>query len=51
MDGLTQGNVLEAGAYGKLTFPELLGINPWPLIVPLSLVLLGFLRWLDRKGM
>lgn len=45
-----QDNLLKAGSYGKLTLPGLLGVNPWALIVPLVVVLGGFLIWLDRRG-
>jgi hypothetical protein len=43
--------LLRVGVYGKLTLPGLLGVNHWVVIVPLVLVLGGFLIWIDRKGM
>lgn len=43
-------NLLQGGVYGKLTFPALLGVNHWVVILPV-VVLGGFLLWLDRKGM
>jgi hypothetical protein len=45
-----QGNLLQVGSYGKITLPGLLGMNHWALIVPLVVVLGGFLIWLDRRG-
>jgi len=48
---LIQGNLLKVGVYGKLTFPSLLGVNPWFLILPLVLVIGSFIVWLDRKGL
>ena len=47
---LIQGNLVTVGAYGKLTFPALVGINHWVLIVPAVFVFGGFLLWLDRQG-
>lgn len=43
--------VLTWGNFGKITLPEVLGINHWFLIVPL--VVGGFLlfRWFERKGL
>ena len=47
---LIQNNLLKMGSFGKLTLPQLLGVNHWVLIVPMVLVFGGFLFWLDRKG-
>jgi hypothetical protein len=46
-----QGNLMKVGSYGKLAFPDLLGVNAWALIVPLVFVFGGVLVWLDRKGL
>jgi hypothetical protein len=48
---LIRGNLLAVGAYGKLTFPALVGVNHWVLIVLLVFIFGGFLLWLDRKGL
>ena len=34
-----------------LTVPALLEVGPWYVIVPLVIAVIGFLIWLDRKGM
>ncbi len=47
---LIQNNLLKLGEFGKLTLPQLLGVNHWVLIVPMVLVFGGSLFWLDRKG-
>ena len=47
---LIQGNLVTVGAYGKLTFPALAGVNHWAVILPLGILGGGFLLWLDRKG-
>lgn len=46
---LIQNNLLKLGEFGKLTLPQLLGVNHWVLIVPMVVVFGGFLFWLDRK--
>jgi len=46
---LIMNNLLKMGVYGKLTLPQLLGVNHWVLIIPLVAVFGGFLVWLDRK--
>ncbi len=43
-------NFLKIGNYGKPTIPQLLGVNPWAVIIPVVLVFGGLLIWLDRKG-
>lgn len=39
------------GDFGTLTFPELLRVNPWVVIVPLATMLVGFLVLLERAGL
>jgi len=43
-----QNNFLKLGDYGKVTIPALLHANAWSVIVPLVIVLGGFLVWLGR---
>lgn len=43
--------ILTKGDFGTKTFPELLGVNPWVIIVPLVAALAGFLVWLERAGL
>lgn len=43
--------ILPKGDFGTRTFPELLGVNPWVIIVPLVTALAGFLVWLERTGL
>ena len=47
---LIKDNLLKVGNYGKPTIPELLGVNPWMVIIPLAAVGGAVLIWLDRKG-
>lgn len=45
---LIQNNFLKLGHYGKPTVPTLLGVDPWMVIVPLAVVILGALLWMER---
>ena len=46
-----QKTVLTWGDYGKITIPQVLGVNPWLVIVPFTLAALLFFRWLEKKGL
>lgn len=60
--GMLLGVVLFASLYGRLTpllgkrsfgevtLPELFGVNAWVVIVPLGVVLVGLLWWLEKVG-
>lgn len=43
--------ILTWGDYGKITVPQVLGINHWGVIVPVVIIILFFFRWLERKGL
>lgn len=43
-------NFMKAANFGKLTFPQILGVDHWVVIIPAVLVFGGLLIWLDRKG-
>jgi hypothetical protein len=43
-----QDNLLKLGDYGKLTFPTVLGVNPWFVIVPFAIIVSGILLWMDQ---
>jgi len=45
---LIQNNFLKIGDYGKLTFPALLGVDPWLIIVPFAVVVTAVLLWMDK---
>jgi len=44
-------NLLQVGAYDKLTLSGLLGVSHWVVILPLVLLLGGALLWLERRGL
>lgn len=45
---LIENNLLQLGDYGKLTFPTVLGIDPWFVIVPFAIIVIGVLLGMDR---
>ncbi|MBP1763259.1 MAG: protein of unknown function YeeE/YedE [Firmicutes bacterium] len=46
-----QKTVLTWGNYGKITIPQVLGINHWFVIVPFVILTLLLFRWFERKGL
>lgn len=46
-----QKTVLTWGDYGKITVPQVLGVNHWLVIVPFALATLLLFRWLEKKGL
>lgn len=46
-----KATVLTWGDFGKITIPQLLGINHWFIIVPMVSGALLFFRWLEKKGL
>ena len=43
--------ILTWGAMGKVTLPQLLGINHWFVIVPFVIGTLFLFRWIEKKGL
>lgn len=43
--------ILRWGDFGDLTFPQLLKVNPWWLILPVALGIMGLLYWLETSGL
>lgn len=42
--------ILKKGDFGDITLPELLKVNPWFIVIPLALMITGFLFWLEKQG-
>jgi len=42
--------ILRRGDFGELTFPQLLKVNPWWLILPVALGIMGLFYWLETSG-
>lgn len=43
--------ILTWGAMGKVTLPQLLGINHWFVIIPFVIGTLFLFRWIEKKGL
>ena len=43
--------ILKKGDYGEITIPRLLKVNEWIVIIPLSLLIILFLFWIEKRGL
>lgn len=48
---LLQKTILTWGNYGKITVPQVLGINHWLVIVPFFIIVILLFRWFEKKGL
>jgi len=46
-----QQTVLTWGNYGKITIPQVLGVNHWLVIIPFVALTLLLFRWFEKKGL
>jgi uncharacterized membrane protein YedE/YeeE len=47
---LLKGTVLTWGDFGKITIPQVLGINHWIVIVAFVIIGVFMFRWFEKKG-
>ena len=43
--------VLTWGDYGKITIPQVLGVNHWIIIVIMLIGIMGLFKWLEKKAL
>ncbi len=43
--------ILNKGYFGEITFPKLLKVNPWWIVIPLSIGLVALLLWIETSGL
>lgn len=48
---LLRNSIMTLGNYGKITLPQVLGVNHWFVIVPFVIGTLFLFRWLEKKGL
>lgn len=48
---LMKTTVLTWGDFGKITIPQVLGINHWFVIIPFVFFAFFLLRWFEKKGL
>jgi uncharacterized protein len=46
-----EGLVLHKGDFGELTFPQLLKVNPWAVVIPAAIVLAVLLVLFEKVGL
>jgi len=46
-----KNSVLKWGVYGKITIPQILGINHWIIIVLFVIISILLFRWFEKKGL
>jgi len=46
-----QKGILTKGHFGTLTLPEWLKINPWGVVIPVAILLILLLYWIDTSGL
>ncbi|APG28276.1 YeeE/YedE family protein [Syntrophotalea acetylenivorans] len=46
-----KASVMTWGDYGKITLPQLLGVNHWLIVVVMIVLALGMFRWFEKKGL
>ncbi len=48
---LMKATVLTWGVYGKITLPQVLGVNHWFVIMPFVIGTIGLFFWFEKKGL
>jgi len=43
--------ILKKGDFGDMTFPRLFKVNPWALVIPVSIGILALLFWIHKAGL
>ena len=46
-----KSTVLTWGDYGKITIPQVLGVNHWIVIIPFIILTVLLFRWFEKKGL
>jgi len=46
-----EDSILDKGYFGQITIPQLFRVNPWVVILPLTIVIAGFLTGLEIFGL
>ena len=48
---LMKNTVLTWGVFGKISLPDITGINHWIIIIIFTVGTMGFFRWLEKKNL
>ena len=44
-------SILNWGDFGNITLPELLKVNPWVVVIPVVVLIVLLLRWIEAAGL
>ena len=45
------GGILKKGDFGDLTLPRLFRVNDWVVVIPVILIIIGLLYWIETAGL
>lgn len=43
--------ILSRGNFGDITWPQVLKVNPWVVVAPVAVAVVGLLYWIERSGL
>ena len=43
--------ILNKGHFGEITWPQLLKVNPWSMIIPVTIGVIALLFWVEKSGL
>ncbi|MBM3212183.1 YeeE/YedE family protein [Candidatus Poribacteria bacterium] len=43
--------ILKKGDFGELTLPQLLKVNTWVVVIPIAILLMALLYWIEKSGL
>ncbi len=46
-----EAGIFKKGDFGDLTLPRLLKVNAWVVVIPVGLMILGLLAWIEKTGL
>jgi len=46
-----KGGILQIGDYGDVSLPQLLKVNDWLVVIPVSILIIALLYWIESIGL
>ncbi len=44
-------SILNRGDFGEMTWPQLIKVNPWLIIIPMAIGIIALLFWIEKSGL
>ena len=44
-------SILNRGDFGEMTWPRLIRVNPWLIIIPMAIGIIALLFWIEKSGL